>query len=114
MTIVAQCPTGHGLTLISPRNDHSRSNARDERLHRRVAAQLEVAVRLRRRRHLQQAHALSRRQGFVLRLLLAGASDKVIASKLGIGSSTVSTHARRLRATLGCVSGGEAILAACT
>lgn len=114
MTIMAHCPTGHGLALISPRNALSGSNTRDERLHRRLAAQLEVAVRLRTRRQLQQSHALSRRQGVVLRMLLAGASDKEIASKLGIGLSTVSTYARRLRAALGCVSGGEAILSACT
>lgn len=113
VTVIAHCPTGDGLTLISPRRDRSRSNSREQRLHCSLAAQLEVAVRLRARRQHQQARALSQRQGHVLHMLLAGGSDKEIASKLGIGLSTVSTYVRRLRATLGC-AGIEVLVSPCT
>ena len=73
----------------------------------------EVAARLiERMAEGERGDELSGRELEVLRLLVAGASNKAVAAQLGLSENTVKTHISRIFAKLGVQSRAEAVAVA--
>jgi DNA-binding CsgD family transcriptional regulator len=110
-TLVGHDPGGFGLFVTAAR---ARAVVEPGRAQRRalelLAAELAVGARLRERRRRANEARLSASEQQVVRLLMAGASDKSIAAELGVSLSTVSTFLRRVRLGLGCRPGEELLL----
>ena len=78
-----------------------------------AALEPEVAARLiERMAEGERGDELSRRELEVLRLLAAGASNKAVATQLGLSENTVKTHISRIFAKLGVQSRAEAVAVA--
>ena len=89
--------------------------ARGVRAVMRGAAALEPAVAARlleRMAEGERGDELSERELEVLRLLVAGASNKSIAAQLGLSENTIKTHISRIFAKLGVQSRAEAVAVA--
>jgi DNA-binding CsgD family transcriptional regulator len=109
-SVVGHHPEGFGAFVTAPRRRRSSDGSRQERrCFERLAVELAIAARLRERARHAHVARLSRAEVQVARLLLEGASDKLIAADLGVSLSTVSTFSRRLRKKLGCRTGEEAL-----
>ncbi len=110
-TIVGHDLGGFGVFLTAPRARRSpESTPKQRRTFERLAVELAAAARLREGRRRAHSARLSASEMLVARLLTDGASDKVIASHLGVSLSTVSTFTRRVRRKLGCRPGQEALV----
>ncbi len=110
LTIVGHDPSGFGIFLTLPRRRSVELTLRQRRRFERLATELAVAARLREHRRRMCGARLSESEQLVARLLIDGASDKVIAEELGVALSTISTFTRRLRGKLGCRPGQEVLL----
>ena len=78
-----------------------------------AALEPEVAARLiERMAEGERGDELSGRELEVLRLLVAGASNKAVAAQLGLSENTVKTHISRIFAKLGVQSRAEAVAVA--
>jgi DNA-binding NarL/FixJ family response regulator len=78
-----------------------------------AALEPEVAARLlERMAEAERGDELSAREIEVLRLLVAGASNRAIAAQLGLSENTVKTHLSRIFGKLGVQSRTEAVAAA--
>jgi DNA-binding NarL/FixJ family response regulator len=89
--------------------------ARGVRAVMRGAAALEPAVAARlleRMAEGERGDELSERELEVLRLLVAGASNKAIAAQLSLSENTIKTHISRIFAKLGVQSRAEAVAVA--
>lgn len=109
-TIVGHDPSGFGIFLTLPRGRAFAPSPQQRRRLERLAIDLGVAARLRQHRGRERAARLSEQEQLVARLLMEGASDKLIAGELGVAVSTVSTFARRVRRKLGCQPGQEMLV----
>jgi DNA-binding NarL/FixJ family response regulator len=111
LTVVGHDPKGFGIFLTVPRARASvQPLPKQRRAFERLAVELSAASRLREHRRRARSARLSSSELRVARLLMDGASDKFIASELGVSVSTVSTFTQRVRKKLGCRSGEEALL----
>ena len=110
-TLVGHDPGGFGLFVTAARSrvvpPPGRARLRALEL---LATELAVGARLRERRRRANEARLTASEQQVVRLLIAGASDKYIAAELGVSLSTVSTLLRRVRLGLGCRPGEELLL----
>ena len=77
-----------------------------------AALEPEVAARLLERMAEGERDELSERELEVLRLLVAGASNKAIAAQLNLSENTIKTHISRIFAKLGVQSRAEAVAVA--
>ena len=101
---------GVGVFVTIPCAQHVPPRTSRQRLAvERLAFELSATVRLREHRRRTQVARLSASEELVARRLVEGASDKEIASELGISLSTVSTFIRRTRDKLGCRAGAETL-----
>lgn len=110
LTVIAHDPSGAGVFVTAPRPKTVSLDAARRRGLERLSFELGATLRLREARQKANLRRLSTSERAVFRLLANGASDKEIASALGVGLSTVSTFARRARNKLGCRPGTEALL----
>lgn len=111
LMVVAHDSSG-GVFLTAPRVSTVSVPTQTRRNLERLTAELGAGLRLRAAQRQVDYRRLSAAERRVLGLLASGASDKEIASALGVGLSTVSTFARRARSKLDCPPGAEALLAA--
>lgn len=109
LTMAGHDRRGTGVFVTVPRARAVSLTSREQRALERLAFDLLAASRLREHRREARRARLSGSEELVLRLLAGGASDKTIASELGVSLSTVSTFVRRARHKLGCLPGGEAL-----
>jgi DNA-binding NarL/FixJ family response regulator len=109
LTLVGHHERGGGIFVTLPQARDISLGSRQRHELERLSFELLAATRLREYRRTTWFARLSASEELVMRLLVAGASDKTIADELGVGLSTVSTFARRARSKLGCAAGGEAL-----
>jgi DNA-binding NarL/FixJ family response regulator len=111
LTLAGHHAGGYGVFVTAPRARGVPAKVQSQsRPFERLAVELGGVARLRQRREGARLAKLSDGELRVARLLVEGASDKLIAAELGVALSTVSTFARRVRAKLGCRPGEETLL----
>jgi DNA-binding NarL/FixJ family response regulator len=110
-TLAGHDPLGFGVFVTVPqRRRVSEPPSTQRRALERLCAELAALARMREHRHRAHSARLSASEQRVAHLLMNGASDKCIASELGVSLSSVSTFALRVRRKLGCRPGEELLL----